>query len=294
MNTAHLVFYKKIISLLSQPYPFYYQGKNNWVIAGLFFVMTILFNYLIEPFEVYKPEHKMDYFWISVIHACSPVLTIGLLALTKTTLKTEENWNVRREILLILVFLLCVGVMQFLIRDIIYNNPNNWSWRYFYEEIRNTLLIGSLFAILFISLNYNRLNFKYNRNAQSVKSLGKKANAIINSIVTIETQVQSDVFTLNLNNFLFAKADGNYVELYLSEKRVSKIVKRITLKELEAILITYPNIFKTHRSYLVNLYHVQKVVGNAQGYKLKLSNYDEKVPVSRNKVQAFDAVVKKF
>ena len=102
MNKVHTKTCEKKTSLFSQPYPFYYKGKNIWVIAGLLFVMTILFNYIFEPFVVYIPEHKMDYFWISFIHACSPVAIIGLLTLFKTTLKTEENWNVQKEILLII------------------------------------------------------------------------------------------------------------------------------------------------------------------------------------------------
>jgi H+/Cl- antiporter ClcA len=140
-----------------------------WVIAGLLFVMTILFNYIFEPFVVYLPEHKMDYFWISFIHACSPVAIIGLLSLFKTTSKTEENWNVQKEMLLIAFFLLLVGITQFLIRDIIYNNSNNWSWRYLYEEIRNTFLIGTLFAIFLTSLNYNRLNAKHIKSCKYCK-----------------------------------------------------------------------------------------------------------------------------
>ncbi len=294
MNKIKSKLNNKLASFLSQPYPFYYHSKNLWIIAGILFVMVLFFNYFLEPFEVYIPEHKMGYFWISVIHACTPVVIIGLFSLKKITLLIEENWNVQKEILLISLFLLLVGITQFLIRDIIYDNPSNWSWRYFYEEIRNTFLIGSLLVILLTSLNYNRLNLKHIRNAQSIKFSKRGTKEATNSIISIKTQVQSDAFTLNLDKLLFAKADGNYVELYLIENKVNKIVKRITLKELELTLKDYPNIFKTHRSYLVNLHHLQSVAGNAQGYKLSLNNYDEKIPVSRNMVQEFDVAVNKF
>lgn len=255
--------------------------------------MTFLFNYFFEPFVVYKPEHKMNFFWISIIHSCSPLVCLLLFGIKKIPVKTE-NWTVRKEILLILVFLLLVGVTQFLVRDIIYNNPYNWSWGYFFDEIRNTFLIGSLFSILLISLNYNRLNSKYNRSAQSIKISDKGLQATTDSIVSIETQVQTDAFKLNLDTLLFAKADGNYVEVYLNENVITKIVKRITLKELELQLMSYPHIFRTHRSYLVNLSHVQSVAGNAQGYKLRLNNYDKKIPVARNRIQEFDAAARSF
>lgn len=291
MNKVNSTFHYKIIRFLSQPYPFYYHAKNLWIVAGLLFVMTIFFNYIFKPFEVYMPEHKMDYFWISSIHACGPVVIIGLLFLLKTTSKTVERWNVRNEILLIVCYLLLVGITQFLIRDIIYNNPNNWSWRYLYEEIRNTFLLGTLFAILLTSLNYNRLNSKHIKNANALNLPYKVLKPTTNSIVIIKTQVQSDTFKLNLDSLLFAKAEGNYVELYLNENKINKVLKRITLKELESTLEPYTNIIKTHRSYLVNLHHVKNIAGNAQGYKLRLNNYNEKIPVSRNMIQKFDAIV---
>ena len=280
---------------LAQPYPFYYRGKTLAIIASLLFVLAILFLYIFEPFIVYTPEHKINYFWISFIHACTPVAIIVLWSLFKTTSETEENWNVRKEILLLAFFLLLTGVAQFLIRDIIYNNPNNWSWRYFIEEIRNTFLIGILFAIILISLNFNRLN---NKNRNTANALDLSHNLIkstpSNSIVFIETQTKSDDFELNLDNFVFAKADGNYVQIYTNKEGINKLLKRITLKELESVLKPFSNIIKTHRSYLVNLNHLNSVTGNAQGYELKLDNCNKKIPVSRTMIKFFDSKMNAF
>ncbi len=279
----------KIKIYLSQPYPFYYRVNNLWIIAGLLFVLTITFNYIFKPFNVYVPEHKFNYFWISFIHACSPALIIGLFSIYPTKPKTEENWSVQKEIILIAFFLLLVGIAQFLIRDFIYNNPNNWSCRYLYEEIRNAFLIGSLFAVLLTSLNHNRLNKKHIKNANAINLSQKVKKAETYPSVLITTQLKSDDFILNLDSFLFAKAEGNYVVLFLNEHATNKLIKRITLKELEKILTPYSNIKKTHRSYLVNLHQIKSVTGNAQGYKLELKNCHEKIPVSRNMIKEFES-----
>lgn len=294
MNEANSTITDKILSFLSQPYPFYYKGKTLWKLAFLILIMTLFFSYFFEPFAVNIPEHKMKYFWVSFIHACTPVAIIALFSLFKIKSEIEENWNVRKEMLLLALFLLLVGIAQFLIRDIIYNNPNNWSWSYFYEEIRNTFLIGTLFVIILIPLNFNRLNTKNSKNAKALNFPHYLLKPVANSMVFIETQVKSDDFKLDVNSFLFAMANGNYIELYLKEEKNNKLLKRITLKELESILKPFPNIIKTHRSYLINLQHVNSVVGNAQGYKLKLNNYDEKLPVSRNMIKNFDAKVNKI
>ncbi len=276
---------------LSQPYPFYYKGKSLALIAGFLFFGTLVFLYFFEPFIVYTPEHKMPYFWISFIHSCTPVLMLTALSLFNISIVQEEKWNVRKEIFLIMIFLVLVGMVQFLIRDIIYNNSNNWSWKYLIEEIRNTLLIGSLFAILFTSLNFNRLNARNVKKAKELNAAPHPPKNIFNKIIQIETIVKSDAFELNIDSLLFAKAVGNYVEIYLKEVVPGKVLKRITLKDLSTVLSPFPNMIKTHRSYLVNLDFVQNVTGNAQGYKLQVSNCAEKIPVARNRIQTFNARV---
>jgi DNA-binding LytR/AlgR family response regulator len=213
------------------------------------------------------------------------------LSLFKPSLAQEENWSVRKEILLIMTFLVLVGMVQFLIRDLIYDNSNNWSWKYLIEEIRNTLLIGSLFAILFTSLNFNRLNARNVKKAKELNAAPHPPKNISNKIIQIETSVKSDAFELNVDRLLFAKAVGNYVEIYLREDPPGKMLKRITLKDLLTVLSPFPNIIKTHRSYLVNLDFVDQVTGNAQGYKLKLSNCAEKIPVARNLIHSFNAKI---
>lgn len=285
---------KRLTHLFVQPYPFYYKGYVVWKLAALLFLMTLLFCYIFEPFEVYVPEHKISYFWISLIHAFTPVIIIAVISFIKPSAQTEDDWNVRNEILLVALFLLMVGITQFLIRDLIYNNPNNWSWRYFYEEIRNTFLIGSLFAVILISLNANKLKRKNDKSAKMAVWPLKVAEPLPNSILHIRTQVKSDDFILDVNNFLFAKASGNYTELYLNLERENRLLKRITIKDLESTLKPISSIVKTHRSYLVNIHHISGVEGNAQGYKLKLNNYNGYVPVSRNMIEVFNDKLKEL
>jgi DNA-binding LytR/AlgR family response regulator len=54
----------------------------------------------------------------------------------------------------------------------------------------------------------------------------------------------------------------------------------------------YSMIYKTHRSYLVNLNYVEHVTGNAQGYKLHLNSHEEKIPVARNSIKNFEEKMK--
>ncbi|WP_378187323.1 LytR/AlgR family response regulator transcription factor [Aquimarina sp. W85] len=271
---------KNISNFLSQAYPFYYHGKELWIVTCLLFVMTLLFGYLFEPFEVYIPEHKMEYFWITLIHSCTPVFMVFLFLSLKIFPSRKENWTIKKEILLIALFLLFVGIAQFLIRDIIYDNPNNWSLRYFYEEIRNTFLVGVLFAFILVPINYHRLTIKNSRNANAFNT----SKTI--SIISNKTPSYINELDVDSQNILYAKAEGNYIELFLNDG--SSTLKRLTMKRLENILDSYSNFIKTHRSYIVNINQIDSVTGNAQGYKLQLRNCSNTIPVSRNMISKFN------
>jgi len=282
---------KALASLLKEPYPYYYQQQDlPKVLLGVFLV-GFGFIYFFEPFNVEVQEHRMGYFWISLIHAGLASLEVYLIFTVLNLLKIrEEQWTVGREMFSLALVLLSIGIGSFLIRDLIYDNPHNWSMGYLLEEIRNAFLIGLLLVFILVPLNYSRI---YRKNAEHAAAFepGVETEKEPKSEVSvrIETMVKSDNFTLDLENFLFAKAEGNYLEFYLMNGQ--KELKRLTMKELEVQLQDFPWILKTHRSYLVNTRKITKVAGNAQGYQLSLSDFPQAVPVSRGMISAFDLAI---
>ena len=201
-----------------------------------------------------------------------------------------DAWTMKNECVLIFFLVLFTGITQFLIRDIIYDNPLNWSWMYFKEEISNTFIAGAFLAPIIISINLNRQQLKNRQNANRISSvLTDVKERQNNTTVTIETEVKSEKFTFETNHFIYAKAEGNYAEIFLKkEDNIQKLIKRIPIKNLETQLSAFPYIIKTHRSVLLNLNHVEKVTGNAQGYKVNLKDCTDTVPVSRNFIQSFE------
>lgn len=276
-----------ITKFLLQPYPFYYEGKSLKIIITLFFLMTFFFNYVFEPFNVEYSEHKMNYFWVSMIHSLTPTIVLYVLSIIGKALKLEDEWSVLKEALLISLFFLVIGLVQFLIRDIIYDNENNWSLHYLYEEIRNTFLVGTLFVTILIPINFNRLKTKHSNSANTLNIAINDSSSVTNQV---KSSIKIDDFELEIDQFMFAKSEGNYLEIYLNKQHQNKELIRTTLKNLETLLKTYPNIIKTHRSYLVNSNYIEKINGNAQGYKLHIAKYI--IPVSRNMIANFNLRMK--
>ncbi|MGB7393733.1 MAG: LytTR family DNA-binding domain-containing protein [Pricia sp.] len=281
----------KIKEYLNRPYPYYYGSWDKLLlILTSVSVLSFSFSYFFEPFEVNRAEHKFDYFWICIVHAFVPLGIALVYFLILDILRTDEHrWTLGKETLHLSILLGLIGIGSFLVRDIIYDNPNNWSWRYFWEEIRNTFLVGSLLLAVLLPLNLERLLSKYTTAASRLNILdtGELPNK---GTVPIETPINSEAFELDITNFLFAKVDGNYMEIYKQEgDAIQKILIRLPLKQLKTQLLAFPLIFQTHRSYLVNIHRITSVSGNAQGYLLSFEGCDVEVPVSRSRIAEFNA-----
>ncbi|MFC4874468.1 LytR/AlgR family response regulator transcription factor [Negadavirga shengliensis] len=282
--------FQQLSRLLHQPYPLYYLKDRALLLLVALFLFGFLFLYFFEPFVVYPPEHRINYVWICLIHALQPTLIafIYFYFLEKLT-SAYDQWTVGKEFLHISILLLLIGIGSFLIRDVIYHNPFNWSWGYFFEEIRNTFLIGFLILAIFVPLNYIRLLRQHVKEVRNLNFLQPPFPAgSPPSKVFIKTQLNIDDFDLIPEQLILARADGNYMELYVQQgANIQKIIKRMSLKKLEEQLRDFPFILKTHRAYLVNLRKVCNSKGNAQGYQLSLHGFEEVVPVSRSMIPNF-------
>jgi hypothetical protein len=253
------------------------------VISGL----ALIFSYAFEPFEVNTTEHKMPYFAILLLHAVLPIpIVFFYFLLVSWRIKDDATWTIGKEMLHLSIALILIGIGSFLVRDLIYDNPNNWSFRYFYEEIRNSFLVGVLLLAIALPLNLQRLIQKHSKSLQKLSFVKSKTEVSTpKTLISLEDDLQ-----FNVEDFVFAKVESNYTEIFLHQNdTVTKKLLRITLKELENQLKAFPNIYKTHRSYLVNLDKITDCKGNAQGYQLTLEKYTEKVPVSRSKLKEFNS-----
>ena len=282
---------------LSQPYPFYYSSiKSILGIAVILTVAVFLFNYIIEPFSYNFDEHRFSFFVISLLNGLLVGIVItAFLFLSRITVSTyfrEEGWTIGKEITLWATLLLLIGIANFFLRELIYDNPNNSSLRYLVTEIVNTFIIGSFFALIAVMANYIYLLRTSTQNSLKWNELIKTpSNAKRGkSQITIKAPSEQDTLVFRSSDFFFAKSDGNYVEFMIVNENgdISRKIIRNTLSNVEEQFLNYKHILKVHRSFIVNLQHVKSVKGNAQGYKLTLDSTDFRVPVSRTYVPVLD------
>ncbi len=275
-------------------YPSRYTKDHLHKSVGVMFAALFAFLTLYKPFGVYDPELRFNYILICGLHALSPSLIVFVYFTILNYYRSNSvspKWTLFRECAQLSILFLLIGIASFLMRGFIYDNPGNWSLRYFWEEVRNCYLVGSLFYLGLLYANF------YHKNKKGTPHIGITANPTEDSLsdisadkeVFIQTKVKQDNFSLNPDDLLFVKAEGNYVQLTLcKDGRITNDLKRISLRQLELQLSGYPVLFRCHRAYLVNLAKIERVSGNSQGYLVSFQSCADKIPVSRALIESFN------
>lgn len=87
---------------------------------------------------------------------------------------------------------------------------------------------------------------------------------------------------INKNEILYCESDGNYCDFYLSNG--TKIISTNTLKKVQELLFEN-NFYRPHRSYILNINFVKKVVKTGFGSVIMQNNTE--LPISRRKKVEF-------
>ena len=279
------------MDFLKQPYPYFHKGKELLRNGILIMIFAFLFEYLLEPFQQTPSERLFSNLIISLIHAGNGAVIYLILFSIIALFINDDDWKVYKEIIVLAILLLFVGIGGFFVREIIYDNPHNASLKYLVEEIRNTYLVGSILLFIIITINYRIRNHK-NQIIADQMNIEFSAGGSDQNKIEIKANISADHFELIPSQLLCVKSDGNYLEFHIQNGSESqKLLKRLTLQSASQQLAKFPYIIKTHRAFLVNLQQLENVKGNAQGYQLAVKNLDFNIPVSRAHIEAFNRMV---
>ena len=105
-----------------------------------------------------------------------------------------------------------------------------------------------------------------------------------NQVHSIElfSENRTEKIELHVTDLALIKSADNYIELFYKENgQIKKKLIRNTLKNVEEQLNKYNVFIRCHRTCLVNIKYAVKLVRYEGGYKIRLSEYEEEIPVSR-------------
>jgi hypothetical protein len=274
---------------LNQAYPLNKEINylfKNAVYAGIF---VTLFLFVFRPFGG-TPEgwSQWDYFKQSAMFGLVTFLwTLINIPLVRSfpSFFNEEKWTSGREIGYNVFFVIGIGVCNMLYATWNYKYPITPSIFLMWQFI--TLSVSIFPIIATILHNQSKKMKQFEREAATVSSsIENKTNTIATNNrsekITFAGDNQNEFLSISPEQLIYVAAADNYVQFYFLENDNTKTaILRSTLKKVSDALVDYPNFFRCHRTYLVNLDKVQKVSGNAQGLKLHLENTETLIPVSR-------------
>ena len=285
--------------ILDQPFPLSRTASRKFFIAGCFGAFVTLFLFVFKPFNL-DELNQQDPGWFVTCAVMYGLMTFSCIVIMVVLVPlvfpghfVEEKWTVRKEIFFTTFTVFLVGLVNFFLSHFIVGSPFTVRYLLWYQFI--TTAIGITPIVIFVLIRQNQQLKKYSAEAASLQSklaemnkIEMKSSASVpkvddNERLVIKGDYQKEKVDIKVNELLYVAAANNYVKVYFFENgKVVYSILRITMKKMEDTLLPYPNFFRCHRAFVINLYRVKEVIGNAQGYKIKLEDVEELIPVSRN------------
>ena len=280
-------------SLIKRQFPQNFILRNPFLGSLLIAAFCFIFVALYQPLEThasgaFKYTETMAIYMVFV--------AMGIWAIMGTLkqfdyFRDEQQWNLTKEILLILFVLAGIGIIIYFSGFLIEPPAKRWNFATFFDSMLNAVLIGIVPLSFFTLINIGYLKPETMKIAPNKE---KPADTQAQKI-TIESQLKKESLEFYPSAFLYAESDGNYVTFYIIEdNKISKRVIRNSISAIEEQLASIPELFRSHRAFIVNLNKIVARRGNSSGYQLKLEGIDTEIPVSRKKAAAFKKLIEKL
>lgn len=272
-----------MFKILNREYPAPTSGTRSLIIAVVFGVFIGLFLLFFEPFDINLSTYKnktLTVLFYGIITSFVLFLFLYLFPLWFPNFFSDERWQVKHQIIYYLTILFTIATLNGIYTN--YINSLEFSWTNYWWIINRTIILGGIPISFLIIVDYNRKLNLYLKEARDIGNNRLKPKHGRNeNIWKISTDLKNETFKVDENNFLFAVAIGNYIDVYTTDEDViKKTTYRITLSSFEKQLGSN-YLARCHRSYLINLGKVADISGNAQGLRLRPIDCPEIVPVSR-------------
>jgi hypothetical protein len=247
-----------------------------------FYLILLVFALLYRPLDA----HASRYFGYSITIVLYGIVAMVFMSMAVWMLKRMVGlpWTIGKELLSVMVVLLFFGVGIYAAGFLLEENPlERLTLQTFANSMWRSVLAGVLPLAMFVLLGYIEMV-----REQKAEEAGQQPRE---ELLQISSQLKKEELAFYPSQFLYARADSNYVVFYLQKKSgVEKKMIRNSITSIGEQLSGVPHFTRVHRAYIVNVDKVKTKKGNSMGYKLTLEGVDEVIPVARNRTEVFDQI----
>lgn len=287
-----------MLNLLRQPYPSHDSADQQVWKAAVIGLFVGLFLLAFQPFGLNlwdTPNKTLKILGFGAVTFVITAFNFIIWRLLFPRQFSDQRWTVGREIILVMANILMIAVANRRYLEWLLNREGYFDTISWLGMVLVTFLVGLFPTTGVVLFNYVRQLRKYSQSAAALSTpvtdrgdalsaflpTGPGQGARSATTLTLVADNEKDTLTLDPADLLYIESSDNYCTVvYRKDGKLTKPLLRSSLSRM-AGQVNVPHIVRCHRSYIVNLDRVERVTGNAQGYKLHLAEGLATVPVSR-------------
>jgi DNA-binding LytR/AlgR family response regulator len=273
---------------LSQLYP---KEENPWKIILPVSLFIGLFLVVFQPFgldDLQFPAKRIMLAGYGAVTFLILVFDLVIMPVLWPRFYREENWTVLKELLNYFYLLFTLGVGNLVYSTFIFDIKLTFDSFLVFQTY--TLVIGIIPVTAIVLIKQNYLKRKNETSADAINET-LAPHTFIDSPgqqVHFRGENQKEELKVNAGEIQFIQSDGNYITIgYLKNNRLTKVLLRNTMKYASDRVAAYPFLYPCHRSWIVNLNRVNRVIGNSQGLRIVIKDFEEEIPVARKNIAEF-------
>ncbi|MCB2219025.1 MAG: LytTR family transcriptional regulator DNA-binding domain-containing protein [Bacteroidetes bacterium] len=120
------------------------------------------------------------------------------------------------------------------------------------------------------------------KNEDLIHQMEQYQEDFASQTITLVTESKTENLEVGLADIIFLRSADNYVEIvHIEGDRLKKDLIRNTLKNIEIQLQSFNQFERCHRTCIVNVNYINKLIKSDYNYSISLKFTDEILPVSR-------------
>ncbi|HBG70592.1 MAG: hypothetical protein A2W93_08405 [Bacteroidetes bacterium GWF2_43_63] len=251
---------------------------------SLLYYSTILV--FVNPINLAGYSTAMQWIHYGLIGFIISALTTASVFMLPTQWSAKPGFN-KRFTATALVFIVVINAVVILFSYLSGAGSNSW------VDYLNIILVITgitIIPLFFIIIYLEKVLLRKHIQLAGLLSNRIHSATVSDSsdLIEIYSDRSKDVLKIPATDFIMIEAAGNYAKVCYKENNNVKVTLILaTMKLLESQLSGHPQFSRCHKSYIVNLKKVSKVLGNSHGYRLEMPEIEQQVPVSRSYAETF-------
>ncbi|MEM6514657.1 MAG: LytTR family DNA-binding domain-containing protein [Bacteroidota bacterium] len=246
-------------------YPFDPSAKHHFILSVALALWIFIFLYFTEPLDTNEFGDSEKLIFLPLYALLGAFLYLLLLPIQGWLYnRNHKTWQLKQEIILSLVFIIIsVTVLRFFYLHVVMDwHPNAYGFWYHLKAI----LLPAIATVLPIVLigRYGLGKYKEKRLEQQKIEINGEGNY--------------EGLRLLEDDLIAIKSADNYIEVFHINGNTLKTT--LIRNKLSVIEQDFPELTRTHRSYIINPFHFQSWHTEKGKHLLKMS-FQIQVPVSK-------------